>query len=105
MNDFLGLSFCHSAEGACPRLVGFPGGPPGFVPGVEPGEERVRSLYRHLADGAFCAAVDFLDDECTPCDGSEIGVGGICGFHFLSPFIVFRFRLLTTKSDLVHTVY
>jgi hypothetical protein len=87
--DFLGLSLCRGAEGACPRLVGFPGGPPGFVPGVEPGEDRPRSFDRHSPDGAFCAAVDLLDDERAPSDGSEIGIELICVFHFLSPFIVF----------------
>ena len=86
---FLGLSLCHGAEGACPRLVGFPGWPPGFVPGVEPSENRPRSFDRHSPDRAICAAVDFLDDERAPSVGSEIGIGGICGFHFLSPFIVF----------------
>ena len=91
MNDYLGLSFCHSAEGACPLLMGFPGGPPGFVPGVEPGEDRPRSLYSHLADGALFAAVDLLDDECTPCGGPEIGIGGICGFHFCLLLLFFDF--------------
>ena len=87
----LGLSLCPGAEGARPRLVGFPARPPSRVPGMEPGEDRPRSFDRHSPDGAFCAAVDFLDDERAPCDGSEIGIDGICGFHFLSPFIGFDF--------------
>jgi hypothetical protein len=105
MNDFLGLSLCCSAQGARSRLVGFPGWPPGSVPGVESGEDRPWSFDRHSPDGAFCAAVDFLDDERAPCDGSEIGIELISGFHFLSPSIVFRFRSLTTKSDSARTVY
>jgi hypothetical protein len=88
LNDFSGLRLCHGAKGACPRLMGFPGRPPGFVPGVEPGKDRLRSFERHLPDGAVCAAVDFFDDECAPRNGSEIGIELTCVFHFLSPLII-----------------
>jgi hypothetical protein len=89
LHDFLGLSLCRSAEGARPRLVSLPAWPPGHVPGVEPGEDRPRSFDRHFPDGAICATMDLLDDECAPCDGSEIGIELICVFHFLSPFMFF----------------
>ncbi len=85
----LGLSLCHGAEGACPRLVGFPAWPPSLVPGMKPGEDRLRSFDRHSPDGTICAPMDFRDYERAPPDGSEIGIEQICGFHFLSPFIVF----------------
>jgi hypothetical protein len=82
LNAFLSLSFCHGAEGACPRLVGFPTRPPGCVPGVKPGKDRPRLFDGHAPDGAICAVVDFLNDECAPCDFFKIGIELLCVFHF-----------------------
>ena len=78
----LGLNLRPGAEGARPRLVGFPARPPGRVPGMEPGEDRPRLFHRQLPDGAICAAMDLLDDECTHCNVSEIGIELNCLFHF-----------------------
>ncbi len=64
--------------------MGLPAGPPGLVPSVEPGKDRFRVFYGHIPDRAIGAAVDFLDDECTPGDISKIGVelSGCIHFYF-----------------------
>jgi hypothetical protein len=84
----LGVSACPGSVGAGSRLVGLPARPPGLVPHVESSENRLRPFDRQLPNGAICAAVNLIDDECTPCDGSWIGIELSCVFHFLFPLII-----------------